>query len=39
VTGWADNVEMAIDTVYANVKKVSFEGMQFRSDIAHRALL
>jgi phosphoribosylamine--glycine ligase len=38
LTGWVDNIEMTIDTVYANVKSVSFEGMQYRSDIAQRAL-
>jgi phosphoribosylamine--glycine ligase len=38
LTGWADTIESAINTVYANVKNVSFEGMQFRKDIAHRAL-
>jgi phosphoribosylamine--glycine ligase len=38
LTGWADTIESAINTVYANVKNVSFEGMQFRKDIAYRAL-
>jgi phosphoribosylamine--glycine ligase len=38
LTGWADNIEMAIDIVYANVKSVSFDGMQYRRDIAYRAL-
>ena len=38
LTGWADDIESAIDTVYANIKSVSFEGRQYRSDIAHRAL-
>jgi phosphoribosylamine--glycine ligase len=38
LTGWADNIESAIDTVYANVKNISFKGMQYRKDIAHRAL-
>jgi phosphoribosylamine--glycine ligase len=38
LTGWTDNIEMAIDTVYANIKRVLFEGMQFRRDIAYRAL-
>jgi phosphoribosylamine---glycine ligase len=38
LTSWADDIESAIDTVYANIKSVSFEGRQYRSDIAHRAL-
>jgi phosphoribosylamine--glycine ligase len=37
LTAWADSIELAIDTVYSNVKNVSFEGMQYRKDIAHRA--
>jgi phosphoribosylamine--glycine ligase len=38
LTAWADDIESAIDTVYANIKNVSFDGMQYRTDIAHRAL-
>ncbi|MFT3894450.1 MAG: phosphoribosylamine--glycine ligase [Anaerolineales bacterium] len=38
LTGLADNIEDAIRTVYANIDKVSFDGMQYRKDIAHRAL-
>lgn len=38
LTAWADSIETAIDTVYSNVKNVSFDGMQYRKDIAHRAL-
>jgi phosphoribosylamine-glycine ligase len=38
LTAWANDISSAIDTVYVNVKKVSFEGMQYRSDIARRAL-
>jgi phosphoribosylamine--glycine ligase len=38
LTAWADDIESAIGTVYANIKSVSFEGRQYRSDIAHRAL-
>ena len=38
LTAWADTIESAIDTVYSNVKNVSFDGMQYRKDIAHRAL-
>ena len=37
LTAWADNIESAIDTVYSNVKNVSFDGVQYRKDIAHRA--
>ena len=38
LTAWADTIESAISTVYSNVKNVSFDGMQYRKDIAHRAL-
>ena len=38
LTAWADTVESAIDRVYSNVKSVSFQGMQYRKDIAYRAL-
>jgi phosphoribosylamine---glycine ligase len=38
LTAIANDILSAIDTVYVNAKKVSFEGMQFRSDIARRAL-
>ena len=38
LTAWADTIESAIDTVYSNVKNISFDGMQYRKDIAHRAL-
>jgi len=37
LTAWADTLESAIDTVYSNVKNVSFDGMQYRKDIAHHA--
>jgi phosphoribosylamine--glycine ligase len=36
LTAWADSIESAIETVYSNVSNVSFEGMQYRKDIAHR---
>ncbi|HEX9838194.1 MAG TPA: phosphoribosylamine--glycine ligase [Anaerolineales bacterium] len=39
LTAWADTLETAIDTVYSNVKNVSFDGMQYRKDIARRALV
>jgi phosphoribosylamine--glycine ligase len=38
LTASARDIETAIDQVYSNVGKVSFEGMQYRRDIAHRAL-
>jgi len=38
LTAWADNIESAIETVYSNVSNVSFEGMQYRKDIAHKVL-
>jgi phosphoribosylamine--glycine ligase/phosphoribosylformylglycinamidine cyclo-ligase len=37
LTAWADSIESAIETVYSNVSNVSFEGMQYRKDIAQRA--
>jgi phosphoribosylamine--glycine ligase/phosphoribosylformylglycinamidine cyclo-ligase len=38
LTAWSDGIESAIKQVYLNVTKVSFEGMQYRKDIAHHAL-
>lgn len=38
LTAWADNIKTAIHNVYANIGKISFEGVQYRKDIAHRAL-
>ena len=38
VTAWADNLESAIHKVYSNVSKITFDGMQYRKDIAYRAL-
>lgn len=38
LTSWAGDIESAVEKVYANIDKVSFEGMQYRKDIAHRAL-
>ena len=37
LTSWADDINSAVKQVYANVDKVSFDGMQFRKDIAYRA--
>ena len=38
LTAWSDGIEFAVRQVYANINKVSFEGMQYRNDIAQRAL-
>jgi phosphoribosylamine---glycine ligase len=38
LTAWSSDIENAVSKVYANVDKISFEGMQYRKDIAHRAL-
>ncbi len=38
LTAWSKDIESAIDHVYSNMKNVSFDGMQYRKDIAHRAL-
>ena len=38
-TGWASSIETAIMKVYSNIRRISFEGMQYRKDIAHGALL
>lgn len=38
LTGWAQGVKTAVSQVYANVNQVTFEGVQYRKDIASRAL-
>ena len=38
LTAWADNIDGAVKLVYANIEKVRFEGMQYRSDIAGKVL-
>lgn len=38
LTAWSTDIENAVNKVYSNVEKISFEGMQYRKDIAHRAL-
>lgn len=38
VTGVNDTVASAINQAYQAVEKIQFEGMQYRTDIAHRAL-
>ncbi|MEO8736987.1 MAG: phosphoribosylamine--glycine ligase [Edaphobacter sp.] len=38
ITSMAPDLRTALDLAYAQTAKISFEGMQFRRDIAHRAL-
>ena len=38
LAAWASDIDHALKSVYSNIYKVSFEGMQYRRDIAHRAL-
>lgn len=38
LTAWAKTINSAIRDVYSNIKKVSFDGIQYRNDIAYRAL-
>ncbi|MBK8781867.1 MAG: phosphoribosylamine--glycine ligase [Anaerolineales bacterium] len=38
VTAWADSIADAVHQVYDNIHKVSFDGVQYRRDIARRAL-
>ena len=38
LTAWANDIESAINKVYSNVGRIYFDGMQYRKDIAHRAL-
>jgi phosphoribosylamine--glycine ligase/phosphoribosylaminoimidazole synthetase len=38
VTAWDESIEKAIPRVYAAVEKISFDDMQYRKDIAWRAL-
>jgi phosphoribosylamine--glycine ligase len=38
LTAWANDLDSAVKKVYSNIGRVSFEGMQYRKDIAHRAL-
>jgi phosphoribosylamine---glycine ligase len=38
ITAVAPDLRTALDKAYAELAKISFEGMQFRRDIAHRAL-
>ncbi len=38
LAAWSSNIASAVEKVYANIDKVTFDGMQYRNDIAHRAL-
>jgi phosphoribosylamine--glycine ligase len=38
ITSMAPDLRAALDLAYAQLAKISFEGMQFRRDIGHRAL-
>jgi phosphoribosylamine---glycine ligase len=38
VTAWDVTLEMAVKRAYGIVEKIHFDGMQYRKDIAHRAL-
>jgi phosphoribosylamine--glycine ligase len=38
VTAFADDLQAALDKAYTELAKISFEGMQYRRDIGHRAL-
>ena len=38
VVGVAKDIPEAVKKSYAGVEKISFEGMHYRKDIAHRAL-
>ena len=38
LTAWAKDIASAIDTIYTNVTNVSFEDVQYRTDIGQRAL-
>jgi phosphoribosylamine--glycine ligase / phosphoribosylformylglycinamidine cyclo-ligase len=38
VTAWAETIEGSIKSAYDAVGKIHFDGMQFRKDIAHKAL-
>ena len=38
VTGWGKDLKTASQRAYARVAEITFEGMQYRRDIGHRAL-
>ena len=35
---WAERIDVAIKGVYANIEKITFDGCQYRNDIARRSL-
>jgi len=38
LTAWAGDIGSAVEKAYANIDKATFDGAQYRKDIAHRAL-
>lgn len=38
LTAWAEDIASAVKKAYANIGRVTFDGVQYRKDIAHRAL-
>ena len=38
LTAWAEDIASAVKKVYANIGKITFDGIQYRKDIAHRAV-
>jgi phosphoribosylamine-glycine ligase len=38
LTAWSSDIANTVQKVYANIDKIKFGGMQYRKDIAHRAL-
>lgn len=38
LTAWGKDIRASVEDVYDSIEKISFDGVQFRSDIAHRAL-
>jgi phosphoribosylamine--glycine ligase len=38
LTAWSNDIENAVHHVYADIDKISFDGMQYRKDIAGKVL-
>ena len=38
LTAWSGDIENAVHQVYSSIEKISFEGMQYRRDIARKVL-
>ncbi|MBV6395708.1 MAG: Phosphoribosylamine--glycine ligase [Anaerolineales bacterium] len=38
LTAWAEDIKTAVHNAYANIEKISFDGVQYRKDIAGKAL-